>query len=77
MQNEKITIETHLDETGKMKVNVLTDGMKMADVLLALDKSHGAVMEVFEIACKAENVTSHYQRKALLQKSIFYNAKNM
>jgi hypothetical protein len=51
--------------------------MKMADVLLALDKSHGAVMEVFEIACKAENVTSHYQRKALLQKSIFYNAKNM
>jgi hypothetical protein len=77
MQNEKITIETHLDETGKMKVNVLTDGMRMADVLLALDKSHGAVMEVFEIACKAENVTSHYQRKALLQKATFKNAKTI
>jgi hypothetical protein len=77
MQNEKITIEMHRDETGKMKVNVLTDGMPMADVLLALDKSHGAVMEVFEIACKAENVTSHYDRKALLQKANFINAKTI
>jgi hypothetical protein len=77
MQNEKITIETHLDETGKMKVNVLTDGMPMADVLLAIDKSHTAVMEVFEIACKAENASSHYDRKALLQKATFKNAKTI
>lgn len=60
-----------------MKVNVLTDGMPMADVLLAIDKSHTAVMEVFEIACKAENARSHYDRKALLQKSTFINAKTI
>ena len=67
----------HRDETGKMKVNVLTDGMPMADVLLAIDKSHAAVMEVFEIACKAENASSHYDRKALLQKATFLNAKTI
>lgn len=77
MQNEKITIEINRDETGKMKVNVLTDGMPMADVLLAIDKSHGAVMEVFEIACKAENASSHYDRKALLKKATFKNAKTI
>lgn len=65
------------DETGKMKVNVLTDGMPMADVLLAIDKSHTAVMEVFEIACKAENASCHYERKALFQKATFINAKTI
>ena len=77
MQNEKITIEINHDETGIMKVNVLTDGMPMADVLLAIHKSHEAVMEVFEIGCKAENATSYYDWKALLHKSTFKNAKTI
>ena len=75
MQNEKITIEIHRDETGKIKVNVLTDGMKMADVIQALDKAHGAVMDTFEAACINFKVATHHDRKALLQRLNFNNAK--
>ncbi len=77
MQNEKITIEIHRDETGKIKVNVLTDmAATMATLVTALDKAKDAVMEAFEEACKLENANSHYDRKALLQKTTFKPSKN-
>jgi hypothetical protein len=75
MQNEIITIEIHRDETGKIKVNVLTDGMQMSDLLMALDKAHGAVMSDFEAACINFKVATHHDRKALLQRLNFNNAK--
>jgi hypothetical protein len=75
MQNEKITIEIHRDETGKIKVNVLTDGMKIADVVTALDKAHGDVMIAFEMACKSEGINNHYDRKAKLQKLTFKTSR--
>ena len=78
MQNEKITIEVQVDETGKMKVNVAVDmATTMATLVTALDKAKDAVMEVFEMACKAENATSHYDRKALLQKTKIKSAKTI
>lgn len=76
MKHERIIIETQVDDTGKMKVNVLTDGMPMAHLVLALEKAKDTVMEVFEMACKADGITSHYDRKAKLQKLDFKTAKN-
>lgn len=76
MQNETIKIEMQVDDTGKMKVNVLTDGMPMAHLVLALEKAKDTVMEVFEMACKADGITAHYDRKAKLQKLDFVNAKS-
>jgi hypothetical protein len=77
MQNEKITIEIHRDETGKIKVNVLPDGVQLVDLLQTLDKAHTAVRDSFEMACKADGITSHFDRKALLQKLIFNNEKTI
>jgi hypothetical protein len=76
MNSTQIQIDFKYSEEGKMLVNVECDQIPMPSVLLALEKAKDHVMEVFEMACKANNANTHYDRKLVLQKTDFKSAKS-